>query len=176
MPRNAYMSNDPPTHDWPDADTDIVRADEELPSQPDLGQVKAIFRRELRILQAEFARPLPYPDHLAKYEEALPGAADRILTEFEKEAANRRRTEEKAVHSNIKLAERGQWIGLVVALSSLVGSGFLIYADKPWGLILLLVSAAGLASAYLRVRSDNKRAREDASQDALPFPPLAKRD
>lgn len=170
------MSNDPPPNDLPDSEIDIVRSDEEIPSQPDLGQVKAIFRRELRILQAEFARPLPYPDHLAQYEEALPGAADRILTEFEKEAANRRRLEEKAVHSNIKLAERGQWIGLIVALSSLAGSGLLIYADKPWGVILLLVSATGLASAFLRVRTENKREREGATQDAIPAPPLAKRD
>ena len=178
------MGNDPSTNDWPDADTDLAKSlEEETASR--LGQEQVKTPGQVRILRAEseYLGPLPHPEHWAKYEAVLPGAADRILTEVEKEGEHRRqetehrrRIEEHFVYSNTKLAERGQLISLGLAVLSLVGGGLLIYFGRPWGVILILASTTGLVSAFLRVISEKRREQEDVSKDIIPAPPPSRRN
>lgn len=177
------MGNDQSTDDLSDADIDIAKSLDEG-SESQLGQEQVKTPGQVHILRAEseYLGPLPHPEHWAKYEEVLPGAADRILTEVEKEAEHRRqetkhrrRIEEHFAHSNTKLAERGQLISLGIAILTLVGGGLLIYFDRPWGVTLILVSATGLVSAFLRVVSEKRREQEDASKDIIPAPPPSRR-
>ncbi len=81
------MGNDPSTHDWPDSDMDLAQSlEEETASR--LGQEQVKTPGQVRILRAEteYLGPWPHPEHWAKYEAALPGAADRISTRERREA------------------------------------------------------------------------------------------
>lgn len=64
----------------------------------------------------QYSGPLPQPSDMAKYEEVVPGAAERILKMAEKEQDKRHEKEEKEMRLKAKLALRGQSIGFVLTL------------------------------------------------------------
>lgn len=68
-----------------------------------------------------FAGPLPHPEILARYEEVLPGAADRIISMAEKQAAHRMHLEKIVVEGDSRRAWWGQWIGGILALVAIGG-------------------------------------------------------
>ena len=83
-------------------------------------------------VQAElFSGPLPHPEHLAAYEQALSGLAGRITRMAELQADHRRATESKIVDSSIRLESRGQIFGFVIAMIALIGGIGLMAFDKP---------------------------------------------
>ena len=179
------MSNRQVTDDEPDSNIDGITEplNEKNDSQrnQDQGKLALILRRELRILHSEFSGPLPHPDLWAGYEKVLPGSSDRILKEFEEESGHRRQMESQSahsdaqvVHSNIKLAERGQIYGLVIAIIALLGSIFLIYFDKPWGISLPIAAATGLVSIFLYVKSGKSERKKESTQDETSTQPPSK--
>ena len=72
-----------------------------------------------------FAGPIPHPDHFAAYEQALPGAADRILKLAEAQSAHRQRQEKRAQDALIQARTRGQWFGFIMATVCLGLGGYL---------------------------------------------------
>lgn len=80
----------------------------------------------------EYSGPLPVPEHFARYEKVLPGAAERILRMAEMEQQKRNDLVEKdnaQVHIEYK---RGQWIGLFVVLAALGVVAFGLFHDQGW--------------------------------------------
>lgn len=74
--------------------------------------------------------PLPPPSVLAKYNEAFPGCAERIVNAADTQAKHRQHLEEIVIHGNLKSESRGQWMAFVIALTILFGGFALIYLDK----------------------------------------------
>lgn len=62
--------------------------------------------------QSTYSGPIPPPEALEKYNNTLPGAADRIITMAEKEQQNRYEMAHKIVNREL----RGQIIGAVLIL------------------------------------------------------------
>lgn len=62
--------------------------------------------------------PLPTPEDFAKYDAALPGAAERILKMAEDEQGKRNGFVEKGITYAHATQKRGQWIGMVVVLAA----------------------------------------------------------
>ncbi len=81
-------------------------------------------------VQEGFSGPLPLPAHLEKYEEVLPGAAERIMTMAEAQSEHRRGLESKSIDSDIHNSKLGLWFGFLIGVSGLAGGGFLMYAGK----------------------------------------------
>jgi uncharacterized membrane protein len=80
----------------------------------------------------EFSGPLPLPSLLQGYENACPGAADRIIKMAEQEAEHRRNTETYIVNAGAEDSRRefsearlGQISALVIVLASIGGAIFL---------------------------------------------------
>jgi uncharacterized membrane protein len=100
-------------------------------------------------LSVSYEGPLPTSREFAGYEQALPGAAERILTLAEKEAEHRRANQDKLVISSVKLSGRGQIFALIIAVLSLVAVGFSIYFKEPLASIApTIVAITGLASIF----------------------------
>ncbi|GHU49418.1 hypothetical protein FACS1894200_08030 [Spirochaetia bacterium] len=59
--------------------------------------------------------PLPTASEFAGYNDALPGAADRILTIAENESKHRHKLQDESV----KLNSKGQWFAFLVTLAAL---------------------------------------------------------
>jgi len=73
-------------------------------------------------VSAEFAGPIPHPAILEQYDRVVPGSAERILAMAERQSAHRIELEGCVIRSDIRKSERGQWFGLIVALSGLAAA------------------------------------------------------
>lgn len=71
------------------------------------------------MIAAGFSGPIPPPEIIEKYNEVVPGAADRIITMAEKEANHRHDIDKK----KLKERTRGQWFAAILTLAAF----FLIY-------------------------------------------------
>ncbi|MDR1100021.1 MAG: DUF2335 domain-containing protein [Treponema sp.] len=100
-------------------------------------------------VSVSYEGPLPTSREFAGYEQALPGAADRILAITEKEAEHRRANQEKLVNASIKYSGRGQIFALIIAILSIFGVGLSIYFSAPIASIApAIIAITGLASIF----------------------------
>lgn len=84
-----------------------------------------------------FVGPLPNPDTLKKFDEIVPGAADRVITQFELQSEHRRYLEKRfSVHEIIK-----SYLGLAC--------GFIIGAGSVGGGIWLAVSGNDILAGII---------------------------
>lgn len=82
-------------------------------------------KSQLVQVQQHYSGPLPQPDALAKYDQIVPGAAERIIRMAEKEMDHRHDTENKMTQNAI----RTTYLGIIFAfVSVLVLSGSVLYA------------------------------------------------
>ena len=94
----------------------------------------------VKIASARFQGPIPHPSLMKGYEEALPGAADRIIKMAEEQASHRRKLEEQYMKTQSRDSLFGIISALVIALA-IVGCGTLIIIKVP--------STAGVVSGSL---------------------------
>jgi len=81
-------------------------------------------------MRASFSGPLPPPDALERYNEVLPGAAERIIAMAESQHAHRQSLEKHVIHSNISAQKLGTVLGFIVAMTVVVGGMFLVHEGK----------------------------------------------
>jgi uncharacterized membrane protein len=106
----------------------------------DKGQVQASSSQSLM-----YSGPLPTSGEFKGYEQALPGAADRILAIAEKESEHRHDIERK----ELKIKNRGQIFALVISVLSLLGIGLSIFFNQPIASIApAIIAITGLASIF----------------------------
>ncbi|GHU02302.1 hypothetical protein FACS1894186_6720 [Alphaproteobacteria bacterium] len=91
---------------------------------------------------ARYSGPLPPAAELAKYNDASPGAADRIISMAEAEQRYRHAISHKAESNKLI----GACMGFAVLLSVIALTGFAIYLQQPWVATVLLgiVGTGGL--------------------------------
>lgn len=70
-----------------------------------------------------YSGPIPHPNDLAKYEQVLPGSAERILCMAEKQSEHRRTLESHVIQSGIRKSERGLLFGLIIGITAIVIGG-----------------------------------------------------
>lgn len=73
-------------------------------------------QKVIATIQEHYSGPLPQPADLEKYDQIVPGAAERILAMAEKEQADRHKESERQSHLMCALSLRGQWIGFFLAI------------------------------------------------------------
>ena len=118
--------------------------------------------REIRsLIMQSYSGPLPHPSILKQYEEIMPGSADRILSQFERQTKHRHAIE-KRDQEHIHAVEReelrntriqiktGQYLGFSICVLLIVGA--VICALKgalfPSG-ILGSAGLIGLAAVFI---------------------------
>jgi len=90
-------------------------------------------------VRVEFSGPLPHPQLLAQYNEAVPNGADRIVKLTENQAAHRQSIESRA-----------QIFTFAIAMVALVGGIVLIaLGDSAEGLVPLIAAIAGLGGLFV---------------------------
>ena len=73
-------------------------------------------------VEASYTGPIPPPGMLVKYNEAVPGAADRILVMAERQSVHREAIESKVVDAGIQSQTRGSWFGFIVSMTAIIGA------------------------------------------------------
>lgn len=125
---------------------------EELPEEP---------TGEIVFFSFEHSGPLPLPNILKGYEEALPGSADRILQIAEKNADSRREIDKNESGALIQQADKAQDYGALIAIAILCLAGYFAYLGKSIFSIVLVVAEIGsILSIFIagrRKRSEQEK-------------------
>jgi uncharacterized membrane protein len=105
---------------------------------------------QIQTVTQAFQGPIPPPDTLQRYDQIIPGAAERILTMAENETAHRHLQEDQAMQANIAAQQKqldiaelqsksvfrsdtiGQLLGFAVSLLSVGGAVYLALNGQPW--------------------------------------------
>lgn len=70
-----------------------------------------------------YSGPLPAPSDLQRFEQILPGAAERIMKMAEQQAVHRRQLETQVISSGVRKSERGLVFGLIIGITAIVTGG-----------------------------------------------------
>ena len=106
-----------------------------------------------------FIGPIPPSNEFAKYEEILPGAADRLLTMAEKEQSNRHEFQNNLSKNSFYLQKRGQTFGFCIAVIGLIGGAYLLSTGSVIaGSVFGAIGLSPLVKTF--VSSDNKKKEE----------------
>jgi uncharacterized membrane protein len=108
-----------------------------------------------------YSGPLPAPEDLQRYDEILPGGAERIFAAFERQSEHRQALEKAVTSANIRAQDRGPWLGFIVALVFFAGSIFLITNGYGVaGTILGTTDLVGLVGVFVYGKRDQRKERE----------------
>ncbi len=89
----------------------------------------------------QFSGPLPHPDILEKYEQLLPGVADRIVRMAESQSEHRKLIEVKVIYSDTMRATLGICFAFTIVITSILVGTYLIMHDKTTGGLLIPTGA-----------------------------------
>lgn len=112
-------------------------------------------------MQSEYRGPLPHPDMLERYEQIMPGSAERIIARFEKEGEHRHDLERQIVSSQVDREKsevpeirRGQIFAFVLGIVGLlVGGTVCLFSESEAGAYAGAaiggVTLVGLVTAFI---------------------------
>lgn len=120
-----------------------------------------IVRQEVAM---SFSGPLPPPEILKKYDEILPGAAERIIKMAEKQAEHRQLLEQQVIKSDIKNSKLGILCGFLIGIGGISGGVIVaIFGKQPlFGGILSFASLAILAGVFVHGNESRRKERMEA--------------
>ena len=97
-----------------------------------------------------YKSPMPPPDVLKGYNEAINNGADRILTMIEKQSNHRMNVEITIINRELNQSGRGQNYGFAISLLFLGVSAGLIYTGHDMaGTVLGTIDLIGLVSVFI---------------------------
>ncbi len=105
--------------------------------------------------------PLPPAEMLAKYNDVVPDAAERIITMAEQQVIHRHVLEKKVIDSDIRNSQLGLRYGLIIGLVAILGGILCIVLGKEIsGSIIGGTGVTGLVSVFVYGSSQRRKERE----------------
>ena len=134
---------------------------------------EAVARRETLIEASAWSGPLPEPDILRKYDEVLPGSAERILKMAEDQQKHHNDQETRQLdmyltllQADSKRSNRGLWAGFAITLAGLGGGMFLVYAGHDWaGAAIAGLNLVSLAAVFVYGTRSRRAERADNTEN-----------
>lgn len=97
-----------------------------------------------------FSGPLPPPEILQRYNEIVPGAADRIIKMAESQQHHRQALEKSVVDSNVFSQKIGLGLGFIIAITAIGGGIWLSAIGKSGsGLTAIIGALASLVGVFV---------------------------
>jgi uncharacterized membrane protein len=113
-----------------------------------------------------YSGPLPPPEVLRKFEEVLPGSAERIFSQFELQSAHRRAQESKVISAGVVSQHIGSVSGLLLGFIGVGGGIWLTQEGKSVaGLTALISTMTALVATFL-YKKDQQGKELSRKQDA----------
>lgn len=119
--------------------------------------------RQVKFQAAQYCGPLPPPEMLRQYDDALPGAAERILVMAEKNNDHRIEMTHEAFAAERNERRLGQIFGLVIGLVTLALAAYFGFLGLSAAAITTVSTVvAGLVGVFVtgRFMSDSKSSDE----------------
>ena len=121
-----------------------------VPSQNDELRIQAMMR--------SFSGPLPPPEALERYNQIVPGAAERIIAMAESQHDHRQELEKHVIHSNVSAQRLGTLLGFIVAMTAIIGGIWLIHEGKDTaGLASVLTALGALVGVFVYSKVEQKK-------------------
>lgn len=118
---------------------------------------------------AHFSGPLPPPEILVKYNDAVPGGAERIIAMAEEQSRHRQALESAVIATNCTTQKTGPIFGFIISMTAILGGIYLISAGKSAeGLTSIVTSLVALASVFIVGRVKQKKELENKSAAIVP--------
>lgn len=102
------------------------------------------------ITAQQFSGPLPPPEILRRYNETVPGCAERIIAMAERQGAHRQGLESKVINSNIINERMGMLLGFALCVAALSAGTYLILQGKDaTGIAAIIIALASPAAVFI---------------------------
>jgi uncharacterized membrane protein len=109
-----------------------------------------------------FSGPLPHPDILAKYNDAVPNGAERIMAMAEAQSTHRMQLEQMAVRSNISSQTRGSVFAFILGIFAIgIGAWLILSGKDAQGLASIITALSSLTLIFIVGRSKQDKDRRD---------------
>jgi uncharacterized membrane protein len=107
---------------------------------------------------SRYSGPLPPPESLAKYEQVLPGSADRIIRMAEQQALHRQQLERLVISSNATAQKWGLGCAFMIAMSAIWGGVWLSLKGMGGaGLATIIGALVALVAVFVYGKTDQKK-------------------
>ncbi|MGA8151018.1 MAG: DUF2335 domain-containing protein [Terriglobales bacterium] len=114
---------------------------------------------------------------LIKYNEAFPGAAERIVAMAEKQSTHRESIETTVVTAGVESQTRGSWFAFIIAMTAILSGVYLIKLGKDTeGLSAIIGSLVALAGVFVygkKKESTELKEKSNALAKRMNPPPAA---
>ncbi len=109
----------------------------------------------------QYSGPLPPPEILTKYNEAVDNGAERIMVMAEKQQDHRMNLEKFVISQDSKKSLLGLWLGFFLVIICVFGGWYLLYLDKNIsGYSLIFISLGSLVTVFVVTQKSRKEERE----------------
>lgn len=129
---------------------------EVIEENPALLEQPVVKAKLVAMMQKHHSGPLPAPEDFAAYEQALPGACDRILKMAEKQQDHVYSINNKRLDGDMAEAKRGQVLAFIIAMGGVGSCVWTASIGAPWQVSVGL-GAGGVAlliAPFLRRNKD----------------------
>lgn len=134
------------------------KAPQQLVRPDPLGAIAAVAQ------SVSFSGPLPHPAILARYNDAIPDGASRIMTMAENQSVHRERIELMVVEGNVKSQQRGTNYAFILCLVALIGGFALLFTGKSAeGWVSIIGSLSAVAGVFIYGRHKQSKERVEKS-------------
>lgn len=104
---------------------------------------------------------------LVQFNDAFPGAAERIVAMAERQSAHREEMETVVVNAAARSQTRGSWFAFIISMTAILGGVYLIKLGKSGeGVAAIIASLAGLAAVFVYGKKQEKKELNEKA-DAL---------
>ncbi len=111
-----------------------------------------------------FSGPIPPPSYLARYNDVVPGGADRILSMAERQSSHRESLETKVVDGGLRAQRQGMNRAFILALVVVLGGIYLMATGKSgWGFAAIISSLTSLVSVFAIGKREQRKERVEKS-------------
>ena len=115
-------------------------------------------------ISQSFSGPLPHPDVLRKFNEIVPGSAERIMKMAEEQSAHRKELEKKVIDSDIARSKWGQILGFIIAITGLgISTIIAIYGSAIAGGVIGVGTLASLVGVFMYGSKTRRLERKEKS-------------
>ena len=125
---------------------------------------------------AKRSGPLPPPAVLARYNDAFPGCAERIVAMTERQLTHRHTLESRVVEGRLAAERSGQRFAFALVLLALAaGSGLIAFDKATAGLTAIIGALASVVAIFVYGRrkeaEERRQKRADFTSPQLRLPP-----
>lgn len=131
----------------------------EEPIEPRNNREREVVSQQISV--ERFQGPLPHPAILEKYNQIVPGAAERIIKMAEEQSRHRRAIETKVIGADSWKSVLGIIFAFIIALLGLLIGGYTALKGQPFfGGTVTLATIASVVGTFIYGTQQRKRGKE----------------